>query len=59
MDESHQQSYLFKLIGHTTKIIPPIEDKASGGSISPPLEVAGYVPILIDGVKYKIPIYYD
>ncbi len=45
-------------IGHVVKIDPPIEEHAIGGSISPPMEVAGFLPIMIDGVKYLIALYY-
>lgn len=46
--------------GKVLKLNPIIEHIASTGSSgNPPYEVAGYIPIIIDGVKYKIPIYYD
>ena len=56
--DKHQEHQI-KTLGHIVKISPPIENEATGGHINPPLEVAGYVPIIINGTKYKIPLYYE
>ena len=59
MDSKHIHEYNIKKLGHMVKLAPPIENEATGGNICPPLEVAGYIPIIIDNVKYKIPLFYD
>ncbi len=39
---------------------PKVESQAlSGNGGLMPLEVAGYLPVIINGIKYKIPLFYD
>ena len=39
---------------------PSIESQASSGTSGTlPLEVAGYIPVVINGIKFKIPLYYS
>lgn len=56
--DQHQEHQI-KTLGHVVKLSPPIENNATGGHINPPLDVAGFIPIIIDGKKFKIAIYYD
>lgn len=56
--DQHQEHQI-KTLGHVVKLSPPLENEATSGHINVPLEVVGFLPVIIDGIKYKIPLYND
>lgn len=59
MDINRHEKYV-DIHGPILKLNAQIESQASeGNSGNPPNEVAGYISVIIDNIKYKIPIYSD
>lgn len=48
------------ICGHVLKLNAEIDSQASSGNSGPPpSEIAGFIPVILAGVRYKIPIYND